>query len=39
MDKEIAHMKAIKNQVFQGRYRQVLDMLSLLPSDQNEVKL
>jgi hypothetical protein len=39
MDKEIELMKAIENQIFQGHYKQVLDMLSLLPFDQNEVKL
>ena len=39
MDKEIELMKARENQIFQEHYKQVLDMLLLLPFDQNEVKL
>lgn len=38
MDREIELMKAIENQIFQVHYKQVLDMLLLLPFDQNEVK-
>jgi hypothetical protein len=39
MDKEIELMKAIENHIFQVHYKQVLDMLLLLPFGQNEVKL
>jgi hypothetical protein len=39
MDKEIELMKAIEKQIFQVHYKQVLDMLLLLPFDPNELKL